>query len=254
MHHARRSVRTATILCFILVLHGCLSDAETAGSNAESTYSDAEISRSGVETTITSAKTDSTTLAKSSTSGAKRRVKNTAPTISGTPLGSVLQDTSYRFVPMASDVDGDLLTFSIANQPEWASFDRASGALTGRPGAADVAIYSNIVMSVSDGKASAQLSAFSVAVEAYSLGSATLSWLPPTENVDDSPLLDLAGYRIYWGRESGNYASSVEIMNPAITTFVVENLSSGTQYFAMTALNKNGLESALSEEAIATIP
>ena len=62
------------------------------------------------------------------------------------------------------------------------------------------------------------------------------------------------GYRIYWGRESGSYASSVEIMNPAITTFVVENLSSGTHYFAAAALNKSGVESDLCEEAITTIP
>jgi hypothetical protein len=179
---------------------------------------------------------------------------NSAPTISGTPLTSVQQDTSYRFVPSASDANGDPLTFSIANRPHWASFDGATGALSGRPSAADVATYTNIVISVSDGRATAQLPAFSIAVQAYSFGSATLSWLPPTENADGSPLLDLAGYRVYWGQQSGNYTKSISITNPGITTYVVENLASGTHYFATTAVNASGVESTYSGELLTTIP
>ena len=114
--------------------------------------------------------------------------------------------------------------------------------------------HSNIVISVSDGRATAQLSAFSITVQAYSFGSATLSWLPPTENVDGSPLLDLAGYRLYWGQQSGNYTNSIQIANPGITTYVVENLTSGTHYFAATAVSQSGVESARSGELLKTIP
>jgi hypothetical protein len=185
--------------------------------------------------------------------GGKRNT-NTAPKISGQPLTSVLQNTSYRFVPSASDADGDSLTFSIANGPAWAAFDTASGTLSGTPDAGDVATYTNIVISVSDGRATAQLPAFSIAVQAYSMGSATLSWVPPTENSDGTTLLDLAGYRLYWGQESGNYSKSLSVMNPGITTYVIENLPSGTHYFSAAAVNTNGVESSRSGEVFKTIP
>src|SRR5215475_12126242 len=50
---------------------------------------------------------------------------STNPTISGTPPGSVLQNTAYSFQPSASDPNGDKLTFSISGKPAWASFDTA---------------------------------------------------------------------------------------------------------------------------------
>src|SRR6202023_1907333 len=51
--------------------------------------------------------------------------------------------------------------------------------------------YSNIVISVSDGTASASLTAFSIAVNQISNGSATVNWTPPTSNSDGSTLLSL---------------------------------------------------------------
>ena len=41
---------------------------------------------------------------------------------------------------------------------------------------------------------------FNITVHQIAEGSATLSWMPPTENADGSALTDLAGYRIYYGR------------------------------------------------------
>jgi hypothetical protein len=140
------------------------------------------------------------------------------------------------------------------NRPAWAAFSPATGALTGTPGPGDVATYSNIAISVNDGQSMATLQPFAVTVDAMGLGSATLSWNAPTSNVDGSPLLDLAGYRIHWGQQSGAYTDSVTVMNPGITIYVLENLSSGTYYFATTSLRSNGLESAFSNEGSKTIP
>jgi len=173
---------------------------------------------------------------------------NVPPVIAGVPLTSVLQDTNYQFVPTASDADGDVLTFSITNRPAWAIFNSATGTVTGSPSAADIATYANITISVSDGIATTSLAPFAITVDAIALGAATLSWEAPTTNVDGSPLLDLAGYRIHWGQQSGNYSNSITVMNPGITAYVVENLASGTYYFAVTALRSNGLESTFSNE------
>jgi hypothetical protein len=91
---------------------------------------------------------------------------NTAPTISGTPQGSVVAGATYMFVPTASDADGDKLTFSIANRPQWAAFSTANGQLSGTPTANNVGTTSNIRISVSDGKTTTPLAPFSVQVTA----------------------------------------------------------------------------------------
>ncbi|MDF2153608.1 Ig-like domain-containing protein [Vibrio sp. CAU 1672] len=89
---------------------------------------------------------------------------NDAPVISGTPATQVNEDTGYLFTPAVSDVDSQTFSFSISNKPSWASFDTASGTLAGTPGNDDVGSYSGIVISVSDGAASAALAAFSITV------------------------------------------------------------------------------------------
>ncbi len=67
--------------------------------------------------------------------------------------------------PTAADVDtGTTLTFSIANKPSWASFNTATGALTGTPANADVGATAGIAISVSDGELSATLPAFTLTV------------------------------------------------------------------------------------------
>jgi len=90
---------------------------------------------------------------------------NDAPTIAGTPATSVDQDAVYSFTPTASDIDvGDTLTFSIANQPAWANFNSTTGMLVGTPAYADAGVYSNIIISVSDGTVTASLPSFNLTV------------------------------------------------------------------------------------------
>lgn len=90
---------------------------------------------------------------------------NDLPVISGTPVRTVNQDVAYSFVPTATDIDTtDVLTFSITNKPIWASFNTATGALTGTPVGADAGISGGIVISVSDGTATAALPSFDIEV------------------------------------------------------------------------------------------
>jgi len=73
-----------------------------------------------------------------------------APTIEGTPPPTVSQGGLYNFTPSASDIEGDIIGFSISNQPEWAEFDAATGRLYGTPENAHVGEYSEIVIGVTD--------------------------------------------------------------------------------------------------------
>lgn len=82
---------------------------------------------------------------------------NHAPTIGGQAVQVAAADQVYRFVPTASDPDGDLLVFTIFGLPGWAMFDAADGALTGTPSNADVGAYA-ITITVSDGSLTADFS------------------------------------------------------------------------------------------------
>ena len=117
------------------------------------------------------------------------------------------------------------------------------GRLSGTPGAADVGTTTGIVIAVTDGALTSSLAAFNVTVQAVALGSATLSWTPPTQNTDGSALTDLAGYKIYWGTSQSNLSNVATINNPGVTTYLVENLVPGTYFFAATAFDTSGNES-----------
>jgi len=62
---------------------------------------------------------------------------------------------------------------------------------------------------------------------------------------DRNPEQDIAGYKVYYGRVSGDYTQLITVTNPRAKI----GISGGkTTYFAVTAYNTNGVESDLSEE------
>lgn len=189
--------------------------------------------------------------------GARR---NKAPNISGTPVTQVVSGATYTFAPSANDPNGDPLTFSIANKPAWASFSSSSGLLTGTPAATQVGTTAGIVISVSDGRATTQLPAFNVEVvnpappPAPTTYAVTVSWAAPTTNVDGTPLADLSGFKLYYGQSAQALDRVLQIGTPSTKSQSVQNLASGTWYFAVAAVNAAGLESALSALATKAFP
>jgi hypothetical protein len=174
---------------------------------------------------------------------------NRPPTISGSPLLSTVVGLLYSFQPSASDPDGNTLTFSIQNRPSWATFNTATGRLSGTPGLLDILSYANVTISVSDGTAIVALPSFNLSVLALANGRATVNWTPPTENTDGTVLTDLAGYRIVYGRSSDDLNQTVSVTNPGLSSFTVDNLSIGTWYFAVIVVNSAGGESEMSNIA-----
>src|SRR5687768_7850633 len=146
----------------------------------------------------------------SASAGSSDASGNAAPTISGSPATQAAVGANYSVTPHAKDNDGDQLAFSIQNKPTWAQFNTATGALTGTPSAE--ATFANIVITVSDGKTSASLPAFSIVVAAAGTGGSdtgtgsseaptpvasgpnvALSWNVPTQTIDGQTLQNLAG-------------------------------------------------------------
>lgn len=173
---------------------------------------------------------------------------NRAPVISGSPPLQVTEGQPYSFTPTASDADRDTLTFSIDKPPSWASFDTATGSLTGTPETTDIGISPGVTISVSDGTDSASLAPFDLEVQSIQLGSATVSWDIPTTNADGSDLNDLAGFNIHYGLTSENYSDIEVITNDTATSGVITDLQPGTWYFVVSAFDQAGNRSALSAE------
>jgi len=178
---------------------------------------------------------------------------NRAPSISGTPATSITTGQTYSFQPTASDPDGQTLTYSIVNRPAWASFSNTTGRLTGTPSSAQTGTFAGIVITVSDGTASASLPTFSITVSAPTTGTATLRWTPPTQNEDGTPIENLAGYRVYYGTSTSNLNQVLTISGASITSARIENLTPATWYFALKAYNAANVESSFSNIASKTI-
>lgn len=90
--------------------------------------------------------------------------------------------------------------------------------------------------------------------ESDEMGSVTLNWEAPTTREDGSPLTDLSGYTIHYGRMSETYDYEIKIENPGVVSYVIEQLSPGTWYFVARAYDSAGLESKISNEVSKDVP
>ena len=176
-------------------------------------------------------------------------ISNSSPSIAGTPRLSVVQNTIYELVVSATDPDGDPLTFIASNKPDWASFNPVTGVLVGVPMPENLGTTDDVSIGVTDGMLTSFLPPFSITVYAFGHASVTVSWTIPTTNEDGSPLTDLAGFKVYYGNRQGVYPESTTVLNPGVSSLVVDNLSfDTTYYFAVVAIDEFGNESEFSEE------
>jgi Putative Ig domain len=111
---------------------------------------------------------DGSTASAAGTSGGLD-VTKTALRISGVPAPLASIGTTYSFLPTVTDATGATLTFSITNKPSWASFNTATGALSGTPSVANIGA-APIQISVSDETSSATLKPFTISVIAAPIG------------------------------------------------------------------------------------
>src|SRR5215471_8827900 len=79
-----------------------------------------------------------------------------------------------------------------------------------------------------------------------------LAWDAPVQD-NGAPFPDLAGYKLYYGSQSGQYQTVVPV--DLVTTYTVTNVSAGqTYYFVITAYDIAGTESMFSNEVRVTLP
>ena len=85
-------------------------------------------------------------------------------------------------------------------------------------------------------------------LQVKALGKFQLAWQPPTKNTDGSPIQGLSAFRVYRGDSSRQYVDVADI-DPNRSSVTLE-AEVGTYYVAMSAVNLDGVESALSNEIV----
>ncbi|MBT4328871.1 MAG: hypothetical protein HOD58_02950, partial [Gammaproteobacteria bacterium] len=180
---------------------------------------------------------------------------NEAPTIKGNPGTVAVDGLMYSFTPMGSDNDGDTLSYSATNLPEWINLDQATGMISGTPAINDIGrTYSDILLIISDGQESVSLSPFAIEVkDASRISSAlnpvlsspselavksgrtyiTLSW-------NDSSL-DALGYRIYRFNAAGTEIEKTFYADPGANSITDTGLTPETSYnYYVSVFNQDG--------------
>jgi hypothetical protein len=178
---------------------------------------------------------------------------NRAPTITGEAQSLAQVGQVYSFAPLAADPDGDALTFSSTNLPPWAQIDAQTGAIHGTPANSDIGNYESISISVADASHHVTTHDFSIVVSSGASGVASLNWAAPFLKVDGTNLDNLAGYRILYGRDPEDLDHSVYIADPAAHSYEFATLDAGAWYFAIVAINDEGLEGPATTPAMKVI-
>lgn len=83
--------------------------------------------------------------------------------------------------------------------------------------------------------------------------SVDVTWTAPTTNTNGTALTNLAGYTIHYGTSRSALIQSVNVQNAGATDYVVQGLTGGTWYFAVTSYTNSGLQSNYSTVVSTTI-
>jgi hypothetical protein len=163
------------------------------------------------------------------------------------------------------DDDGNVLAFSIANKPGWASFNDTTGRLGGIPADGDTGSYNNIVIYVTDGLDTANLPAFDIQVDAVTASlpafdsragadpvpteSYTLSWKASVALPDDASqsLAELDDYRIDGNTSTGS-PDGMTMTDGSAGSATLTDVPVGDDYVVMNSYDAAGRESADSAE------
>lgn len=170
------------------------------------------------------------------------------------PSGAATMDTTDTVVSLAGHASSDMGIFRVSWANDRGGAGIANGTDSWQVANIDLALgANNITVTAEDTGGAATSKSVLVNRESGVPGSATLTWAAPTAHTDGTPLTDLAGFKIYYGRMSGTYDYQIGLSNPGITTYVIDNLVSGEWYFALAAYDSKGIESDRSNEVLRQI-
>ena len=229
----------------------------TLSPTSGSVTTETNVLKIGVNTASLTANTY-TGMVKLTISGATNAVRNIKVTLTVAPPAPTISKnpTELTFIGTEGGVNPAGQTLSISSdEAAWLNLGTTSGTTTTETDKISVSVNTaglttntyTATVSVKDSAVSnsPQQIPVTLIVTAPESSGAVLNWDPNTES-------NMAGYKVYVGTASGVYGPAVNVGN--VTTFKVINLSKGkTYYFAITAYDTSGNESAYSNEATKTI-
>jgi hypothetical protein len=181
---------------------------------------------------------------------------NSAPVVTAPSSQTATVGRSASVQIVASDADGDVLTYSASNLPAGLAINSATGLISGVPTTVGT---KTVTVTVADYAASASAS-FSFAVNnditppskpgtptiTLVSGKPRLTWTASTDNVG------VAGYIIY--RETKNGSIDTEVGRSTTTTFTDLSATSRTWYYAVKAYDAAGNVSNRSNTEKVAVP
>jgi Glucodextranase, domain B len=170
------------------------------------------------------------------------------------PISTSSMETTDATVSLAGSAHSESGIFEVSWKNDRGGEGKAVGTETWQATALELALGENrITVTAEDIAGLTTSKSVTVNRQSGENGSVSLSWTPPTARVDGSPLVNLAGYKIYYGRMSGIYDYEIDVDNPGVSTYVVEDLVPGEWFFALVAYDTEGLESEHSQEVAGEI-
>ena len=111
------------------------------------------------------------------------------------------------------------------------------------------------VVSNAGSNATSTTATVDVAQNVVAAGKASISWSRPTTRADGSTLnsTDIAGYELYYSDTVNGTLEPLVSLTANEFSIEVDDLATGTHYFAMTTKDVNGMESSYSERFSVTI-
>lgn len=186
----------------------------------------------------------------------------TSPAIGLTPTSLAFSGTAGGANPSGKSVTitnpgGATLSWSTSDNAAWLSVAPTSGTTTTETDTLTASVnlsglsagtYSGMITVTAVGASnSPRTIPVSLTVSAPTTGMATLSWNANTE-------ADLVGYKVYRATSSGAYGAPIATLGGTTTSYVASGLQPGTTYyFAITAYDSAGNESAFSNEVSKSI-
>lgn len=112
-----------------------------------------------------------------------------------------------------------------------------------------------VVISNAGSSATSSSVAVDVAAAVVANGRAQITWSRPTTRADGSSLdaSEIASYELYYSDSAEGSLEPLTTLDANEASILVEDLSAGTHYFAMSTKDTNGLESSLSSRFSVTI-
>lgn len=166
-----------------------------------------------------------------------------------TPAAGGTMETPDDEVSLSGTAESNADVISVSWSNDQGGEGEASGSESWETGTIPLVIGENrITITATDSAGETVSRTVTIIRESAGTASVTLSWTAPTTREDGTPLTDLAGYYIRYGRMSKTYDEEIKIENPGVVTYVVEPLRPGNWYFVASAYDSSGLESNQSNE------